>query len=144
MSLSRNKTWRNYKFAWNSWTAFSTIPIVSARLNILVTMLSRSEFWQSFKSIKYTSTLQCLTNIPCSITLRDSASCNKHHIIGIKIMNYFNNVLSLYQGCMKGYIHTTDFPPTGKKTSYRQFYLNNLHYKNWDCRLFFLCPIDQF
>lgn len=47
------------------------LPIVSALLKRLVTTLSMLPSSHSFSSVRYTSTLQCLTNIPCSTTCRN-------------------------------------------------------------------------
>lgn len=47
------------------------LPSVSALLKLLVTILSMLLSSHSFSSVRYTSTLQCFTNMPCSIT------CNK-------------------------------------------------------------------
>lgn len=50
----------------------SLIPIVSALLKWRVTTLSMLSFSHRFNSSKYTSTLQCFTNIPCSTTCKTS------------------------------------------------------------------------
>ena len=53
-------------------------PMVSALLNCCMMPLSMSLLWHSFSSIRYTSTLQCFTNMPCSITCLAIASCSTH------------------------------------------------------------------
>lgn len=51
-------------------------PIVSALLKRLVITLSMLLSSQSFSSVRYTSTLQCFTNIPCSTTWKNTTQGN--------------------------------------------------------------------
>ena len=57
------------------------LPMVHARLNWCVWTSSSLLCWHNLRSMRYTSTLQCFTNMPCSITWRAIGFCGgrTHH-----------------------------------------------------------------
>lgn len=69
------------------------LPIVSALLKRLVTTLSMLPSSHSFSSVRYTSTLQCFTNIPCSTTCRNMLiECLTSWQMSQEINSYINKM----------------------------------------------------